>query len=1102
MASILETLRYRPDESTANGSEDFNSEGKFGVPRFDGQPAALSEYCFRVRARAKRESLMEKTEVSKLGPLGLRLIEGQRGTALRLAQQTDQQALAGEQGHEILLTLFEKSLKPKKIQEARELYAAGSKDGGMLSRQNGESMASYIMRRRAWWHHLQQLDGSMQVSETILAEQLLVNAGITEDQSLMVRTTVGGKMTMDCICEELINQRPRVHEREKHRGKGYGGGFKPWKKGFKGGRSYMAGYDTEWDESAENSYANFTEEPYDHEYEQVSEETYAGKTSGGGSNFGRGKGSHKGNNKGNKNEKTRVVYFSMRNDDGKNGSSYECNMAVVGNSDPGQDAAQATPPRSSTSQGMPSSLRMTPTQPSSTAMTALPAMPQMPSRIPRQMTSEAFPTVPLTVDPRVFMAAMAEQSGSVPAAFQEFYDQGWTADDVLEHLQREQQQANAMTAALPSPTTSDYRQEALNDPLALQVLGTLTEMEVDTQETPVPADFVAPTASAAEVCPHHNITRKGTNAYFYLETCLDCHQVVKRERKEPAVSPAPSKATSYGTPAGSDQCPHQRVSWKGSNGFNWRSTCMDCGRVTSGRWTSAQRTASTPGISSPFEAASGAMYLHMRDLQEICRTLQLVAAVKMTQKDGPLQVDELQDILRAVVLNFSGQEPGSSQAPSSLAPSPAPSRTTQPPANEDDNKIIDFGKYKHKTFDHAYQDSNYVAWCIKEVNEGSCRGLKNFVRYCKNRQSNRAYMAVEEHSVPESNPLPRKEQWLIAILDSGCNKTCHGENWMKRYFQAIDATADDFPLTSDESCIKGINGQVTTLGSRRLQVGFSLEGDGGIAVGTIDSMELQGSDAPLLLSIHDQRRLELQMELSPQHPDRIYSKKLGGYLEVVSANGLVGLHLLPAHLALLGIGLEGESGDKDAENHWPETATTEPAFTEPSEDLDTSPKSTTSSVETFIELDLENTKVMTKGQKKQLRENIQEVEAQDRCMWSALTGSYHKRALPKGCKVFLLEIFAGAAILSTMAMSLGLEVANPVDIALDGSNLLLSHVRDAIDKEILEKDPFAITFSPVCGPWGPWSHLNMSRSQSTCDKIQSDRDSWYPTLRWISKRPT
>ena len=178
---------------------------------------------------------MEKSEVAKLGPLGLRLIEGLRGQALRLAQQVDQQALAGTEGHEILLTLFEKSLKPRKTQEARELYAAGSKDGGLLSRQHGEPMSSYIMRRRAWWHHLQQLDGSMQVSEGILAEQLLVNANISEDQRFDGGgPQLGSNMTVEKVCDELLNHHPRIHEKEKHgysKGKNFGsrGHHRPWK---------------------------------------------------------------------------------------------------------------------------------------------------------------------------------------------------------------------------------------------------------------------------------------------------------------------------------------------------------------------------------------------------------------------------------------------------------------------------------------------------------------------------------------------------------------------------------------------------------------------------------------------------------------------------------------------------------------------------------------------------------------------------------------------------------------------------------------------------------------------------------------------------------
>ena len=110
-------------------------------------------------------------------------------------------------------------------------------------------------------------------------------------------------------------------------------------------------------------------------------------------------------------------------------------------------------------------------------------------------------------------------------------------------------------------------------------------------------------------------------------------------------------------------------------------------------------------------------------------------------------------------------------------------------------------------------------------------------------------------------------------------------------------------------------------------------------------------------------------------------------------------------------------------------------------------------MESFLDINKEDKKVMSKGQKKQWKENVKEVETADQCMWSVLQGKNKGRALPKGCKVFLMEIFAGAAVLS--ALTLGLEVTNPVDIKHDGSDLLKQEVRDQIEKEIEEKDPYS-----------------------------------------------
>ena len=266
-SSLLESLRYERGSgpSGTSASDEVNGQAKYGIPRFGGEAAAITEYAFRVRARIAREAVMDKGEVKKQGPLGLRLLEGLRGPAFRLAQQMDMTELASEGGPEKLLNLFEKHLKPRKAQEARELYAAGSKDGGMLARQYGEPMSSYVMRRKAWWHALQQLDDKMQVSESILAEQLLLNSGITEDQRLMVRTILGDVMTVESVAEELMSQHPRISDKESYHGKGDQRFGKSFRRPFRrdGQRAFLADVEEESWDSHSQSLTGFTEEVYD-----------------------------------------------------------------------------------------------------------------------------------------------------------------------------------------------------------------------------------------------------------------------------------------------------------------------------------------------------------------------------------------------------------------------------------------------------------------------------------------------------------------------------------------------------------------------------------------------------------------------------------------------------------------------------------------------------------------------------------------------------------------------------------------------------------------------------------------------------------------------
>ena len=153
-------------------------------------------------------------EAKKLGPLGLRLIEGLSGGALRIAQASDVSELGKPTGAEFLLERLEKELRPKRSQQARELFAAGSFPHGPLSRQQGEPMSSYILRRRMWHQCPVDVSAEMRLPDAFLAEQLLLSANLGHDHQLMIRTAVHGELTYQNVADQLLAQRGKIHERE------------------------------------------------------------------------------------------------------------------------------------------------------------------------------------------------------------------------------------------------------------------------------------------------------------------------------------------------------------------------------------------------------------------------------------------------------------------------------------------------------------------------------------------------------------------------------------------------------------------------------------------------------------------------------------------------------------------------------------------------------------------------------------------------------------------------------------------------------------------------------------------------------------------------
>ena len=132
------------------------------VPRYDGEPSKLAEYSFRVKLLHTRLQHLDEAEAKKKGPLGLLLIDGLRGQALQVARELDPAKLAKPDGHKLLVDTLYKAFRPRRQQDARELYNAGAQTAGMLARQAGETMTSFLLRRRTWYM-LIDLDEKLQL---------------------------------------------------------------------------------------------------------------------------------------------------------------------------------------------------------------------------------------------------------------------------------------------------------------------------------------------------------------------------------------------------------------------------------------------------------------------------------------------------------------------------------------------------------------------------------------------------------------------------------------------------------------------------------------------------------------------------------------------------------------------------------------------------------------------------------------------------------------------------------------------------------------------------------------------------------------------------
>ena len=214
-------------------------------------PSGFFEWEFRTLL--KLQSCAGDEERKKLGS---RVCEGLTGEAFKCAMDIGLTELGKENGVPQLVAKLRSLIFPQQSSEARELYKIGQQRHGPLSRQQSESMTSYIQRRKRWWQLLTQMDKPLSMSDVMLGELLLEHAGLTSTERLLVMTSTNNDLSIDKVADALVKQNALSKEssRDYHSGKGKGG-----KKGHgrnNASRGYLA-YD---DENGEFDYPD--EEDY------------------------------------------------------------------------------------------------------------------------------------------------------------------------------------------------------------------------------------------------------------------------------------------------------------------------------------------------------------------------------------------------------------------------------------------------------------------------------------------------------------------------------------------------------------------------------------------------------------------------------------------------------------------------------------------------------------------------------------------------------------------------------------------------------------------------------------------------------------------------
>ena len=140
-------------EGLTYGSQDALPETRAGLPMYAGSAHRLKEWKFKIQNRVRNYAAMSDDEQKKIkmAKLLTSIIDALSDDALKIAMDMTESELDDDSAIQTLMDRVEANCAKYKPDQHRELLRAGHKTTGVLCRQPGETIISYISRRIRWY---------------------------------------------------------------------------------------------------------------------------------------------------------------------------------------------------------------------------------------------------------------------------------------------------------------------------------------------------------------------------------------------------------------------------------------------------------------------------------------------------------------------------------------------------------------------------------------------------------------------------------------------------------------------------------------------------------------------------------------------------------------------------------------------------------------------------------------------------------------------------------------------------------------------------------------------------------------------------------------